>query len=280
MTTTHPESPTNRLPVKGSLTLAYAGGLAVGLLMIFTSVIGLAYQRVIYPSNALRTAFVASDGYSLVVGLPVLLGSMWLARRGRLIGLLSWPAAFFYVLYVYIPYVLGVPFNLLFLPHLLLVVLSAYTLIGLLAAIDGEAVRQRLDGFVPVRIAAGIFIVLGIFILFRQMVLIIGAMAGGEPVGMLERATFVADFAVLPMLIAAGVLLWRRAPLGYAAGPGLLLGYGLLALSLVPFFVVQSRISGRPIDSSGVVVVVVMAALCLGPFAFFVRAAEGKSPPP
>ena len=280
MTTTHPESPTNRLPVKGSLTLAYAGGLAVGLLMIFTSVIGLAYQRVVYPSNALRTAFVASDGYSLVVGLPVLLGSMWLARRGRLIGLLSWPAAFFYVLYVYIPYVLGVPFNLLFLPHLLLVVLSAYTLIGLLAAIDGEAVRQRLDGFVPVRIAAGIFIVLGIFILFRQMVLIIGAMAGGEPVGMLERATFVADFAVLPMLIAAGVLLWRRAPLGYAAGPGLLLGYGLLALSLVPFLVVQSRISGRPIDSSGVVVVVVMAALCLGPFAFFVRAAEGKSPPP
>jgi hypothetical protein len=150
-------------------------------------------------------------------------------------------------LYVYIPYILGVPFNLLFLPHLLLVVLSAYTLIGLLAAIDGEAVRQRLGGFVPVRIAAGIFIALGIFILLRQTVLIIGAVAGGEPVGMLERATFVADFAVLPMLIAAGVLLWRRAPLGYAAGPGLLLGYGLLALSLVPFFVVQSR-HLRPAD--------------------------------
>ena len=109
---------------------------------------------------------------------------------------------------------------------------------------------------------------------------LVGAMAGGEPVGMLERATYVADFAVLPMLLAAGVLMWRRAPLGYAAGPGLLLGYGLLALSLVPFFVVQSRISGQPIDSSGVVVVVVMAALCLVPFAFFVRAAEGKSPPP
>ena len=280
MTTTHPEPPPSRLPVKGSLTLAYAGGLAMGLLMTFTSVIGLAYQRVMYPSNALRTAFVASDGFSLVVGLPVLLGSMWLARRGRLIGLLCWPAACFYVLYVYIPYIIGVPFNVLFLPHLLLVVLSAYTLIGLLATIDGEAVRQRLHGFVPVRIAAGIFVALGIFILLRQTVLIIGAMAGGEPVGMLERATFVADFAVLPMLLAAGVLLWRRAPLGYAAGPGLLLGNGLLALSLVPFFVVQSRISGQPIDSSGVVVVVVMAALCLVPFAFFVRAAEGKSPPP
>ena len=62
--------------------LACAGGLAVGLLMSFTSVIGPAYQRVIYPSYALRTAFVASDGFSLVVGLPILLGSMWLARRG------------------------------------------------------------------------------------------------------------------------------------------------------------------------------------------------------
>jgi len=110
-------------------------------------VIGLAYQRVVYPSNALRTAFVASDGVSLVVGLPVLLGLMWLARRGRLIGLLCWPAACFYVLYVYIPYIIAVPFNMLFLPHLLLVVLSAYMLIGLLAA--------------------GIFVALGIFILFR-----------------------------------------------------------------------------------------------------------------
>ena len=61
---------------------ASAGGLAVGLLMSFTSVIGPAYQRVIYPSYAVRTAFVASDGFSPVVGLPVLLGSMWLVRRG------------------------------------------------------------------------------------------------------------------------------------------------------------------------------------------------------
>jgi len=160
------------------------------------------------------------------------------------------------------------------------VVLGAYILIGLLATIDGEAVRGRLDGFVPVRIAAGIFVALGLLILFRQTVLIIGAMAGGEPVGMLERTTFVADFAVLPMLLAAGVLLWRRAPLAYAAGPGLLLGYGLLALGLVPFFVVQSRISGQPVDSRGVVVVVGMAALCLVPLAFFLRAAERKSPPP
>src|SRR3989304_10281880 len=114
MTTVHPEPASSRLPVKGSLTLAYAGGVAVGMLMTFTSVIGLAYQRVIYPSNALRTAFVASDGFSLVVGLPVLLGSMWLARRGRLIGLLCWLAACFYVLYVYIPYIIGVPFNVLF----------------------------------------------------------------------------------------------------------------------------------------------------------------------
>jgi hypothetical protein len=281
MTSAGSATPSERLPVRGSLTLAYAGGLAITLLIIFASAIGLAYQRVIYPSNVLRTAFVPSDGFSLIIGLPVLLGSMWLTRRGRLLGLLGWPAACFYVLYVYIPYIIGVPFNVLFLPHLLLVVIGAYSLIGLLAAIDGEAVRQRLVGFVPVKVAAGILVGLGVFTLFRQTLLIIGSMAGGDPVGMLARATFVADFAVLPMLLGAGMLLWRRAPLGYSAGPALLLGFGLLALSLVPFFLVQSSISGQPIDSAGLMVVLGMAGLCLGPFAFFARAAvprRGQAP--
>lgn len=49
--------------------------------------------------------------------------------------------------------------------------------------------------------------------------------------------------AVLVLLVV-GVQPWRCAPLGYAAGPGLLLGYGLLALSVIPFFVAEARAAG------------------------------------
>ena len=267
-------SPSDRLPATRDLTLAYVLSLIVALIMTVASVVGLLYQTVIYPTDELLLSFVPSDAFNLVVGLPILLGSMLLARRGKLIGLLCWPGALFYVLYIYVPYVIGVPFNVLFLPYLVLVTLSAYTLIGLVASIGGEVVRQRLTGFVPARISGGILVGLAILIIVRQVAVIVTALAGQTPVDAVELSSWIADFVVaVPVLLVGGILLWRRDPLGYVAGAGLLLGYGVLALSVIPFFVLQARYTGSPIDVSGVVAVLVMAALCFVPFAFFVRGA-------
>jgi hypothetical protein len=238
------------------------------------SVVGLLYQTVIYPTDELLLSFAPSDALNLVVGLPILLGSLWLARRGNLIGLLCWPGALFYVLYVYVPYVIGVPFNVLFLPYLVLVALSAYTLIGLVASIDGEVVRQRLTGVVPARTSGGILAGLAILIIVRQIAVIVTALTSQTPVDTPELPSWIADFTLaIPLLLVSGILLWRREALGYVAGAGLLLGYGVLALSLIPFFVLQARYTASPVDVTGIVAVLVMAALCFIPFAFFVRGA-------
>jgi hypothetical protein len=74
---------------------------------------------------------VSNDVVNLFIGLPILLGSMWLAWRGKLIGLLFWPGALFFVLYNYLIYVFAMPLNVAFLLHLALVTLSVYTIIGL-----------------------------------------------------------------------------------------------------------------------------------------------------
>ena len=274
MKTSNTGSPSDRLPATRDLTLAYVLSLIVALIMTVASVVGLLYQTVIYPTDELLLSFVPSDAFNLVVGLPILLGSMLLARRGKLIGLLCWPGALFYVLYMYVPYVIGVPFNVLFLPYLVLVTLSVCTLIDLVASIDGEVVRQRLTGFVPARTSGGILVGLAILIIVRQVAVIVTALAGQTPVDAVELSSWIADFVVaVPVLLVGGILLWRRDPLGYVAGAGLLLGYGVLALSVIPFFVLQARYTGSPIDVSGVVAVLVMAALCFVPFAFFVRGA-------
>jgi hypothetical protein len=242
--------------------------------MTVASVVGLLYQTVIYPTDELILSFAPNDALNLVVGLPILLGSMWLARRGKLIGLLCWPGALFYVLYVYVPYVIGVPFNVLFLPYLVLVALSAYTLIGLVASIAGEAVRQRLTGVVLARTSGGILAGLAILIIVRQIAVIVTALTSQTPVDTLELPSRIADFAVaVPALLVSGILLWRRKAIGYVASAGLLLGYGVLALGLIPFMVLQARYTASPIDVAGIVVVLVMAALCFIPFAFFVRGA-------
>jgi hypothetical protein len=262
------------LPVTRHLTLAYVVSFVIAIIMAVVSVAGLLYQTVIYPTRELLLSFAPSDWFNLLVGLPILLSSMWLARRGVLIGLLCWPGALFYVLYMYIPYVIGVPFNLLFLPYLVLVALSAYTLIGLVASIDGQVVRQRLTGAVPARASGGILTGLAILIIVRQIAVIVTALTSQTPVDTAELSSWIADFTLaIPLLLVSGILLWRREALGYVAGAGLLLGYGVLALSLIPFFVLQARYTTSPVDVAGIVAVLVMAALCLVPFAFFVRGA-------
>lgn len=110
---------------------------------------------------------------NLFIGLPILLGSMWSARRGSLMGLLFWPGALFYVTYNSIAYAVAIPLTLPFVVNLALVMLSIWAMYGLLTGMDGAAVQARLKGKVPER-------------------------------------------------FIGGILLWRKQPLGYINGAGLL----------------------------------------------------------
>ena len=96
--------------------------------MAAASVIGLLYGAVVYPADDLFQSFVPNDVVNLLIGLPILLGSMWIARRGELIGRLLWPGTLLSLLHNYTVYVLAMPLNLAFLLHLTLLTLSAYTL--------------------------------------------------------------------------------------------------------------------------------------------------------
>ncbi|MEN8204186.1 MAG: hypothetical protein ABFS28_16430 [Bacteroidota bacterium] len=74
-----------------NLTIYYALSLVVAILMAAASVAGLSYQKTLYPTDELVRAFLPNDVVVLLIGLPILLVSMWLTWRGRLIGLLFWP---------------------------------------------------------------------------------------------------------------------------------------------------------------------------------------------
>jgi hypothetical protein len=92
-------------------------------------------------AGLLLPGLLGQDVFNLLVGLPLLLGSPWLARRGALIGLLF-----------YVP----------------LVTLSAFTTISLVSSIDGEKVWRRLSGAVPARVIGAILVVLGLLTLAQD----------------------------------------------------------------------------------------------------------------
>ncbi|NHZ71487.1 MAG: hypothetical protein GWP17_00140, partial [Aquificales bacterium] len=181
------------LPVTTNLKLVYLFSLLIAMLTGAVSIIGLLVPHGIYPTAELQESFIANDAVNLFIGLPILLGSMWLAWRSKLIGLLFWPGALLYGLYNYIVYLFGMPFNAMFPLYLTIVTLSIYTTIGLVANIDGEVVKQRLNGRVPERLAAGVLIGLGILFLLRSIGVITSALVEQTPIARTEQALLVAD---------------------------------------------------------------------------------------
>jgi hypothetical protein len=259
------------LPVTRDLTLAYLCSLVIALLMTVASLAGLLYPHRLYPTPELQEALLTTDVVNLVVGLPVLLGSMALARRGQLLGLLCWPGALFYVLYHYVVYTFALPLNVSFLLSLLLLGLSAYTTIGLVATIDGNAARRRLAGTVPVRLGAGALVGLGIAFALLVLGTLAGALVEGTSLAESELALHVSDFLISQAWILGGLLLWKRAALGFATGVGLLFQAAMLFLGLLVYFVLQPFLTTLPFPLIDFAVVLAMGLVVFIPFGLFLR---------
>lgn len=261
----------NQLPIRQGLGPVFAFSLAVALLVAVGSVAGLAVQDAIYPTDDLKRTFVANDVVNLLIGVPVLLGSMWLARRGKLIGLLLWPGALFFVIYNAIAYVFALPLGWAFVLNLALLAVAIHTLAGLVAIIDGMQVKGRLAGAVPERLAGGVLMGLGVLFLLRELSVFIGAITGGDTLPRTEMAVLVADALIMPAWMIGGVLLWQRRDLGYVTGIGLLFQGSMLFAGLIIFLLLQPVLTGAAFGLADVVVVFVMGLVCFFPFALFVR---------
>jgi hypothetical protein len=259
------------LPIKCNFALIYVLSSFIAILMVLVSVIGLLYRDAIYPTKGLFQSFVPNDVVNLFIGVPILLGSMWLTGRGKLIGLLCWPGALLFVLYNYIAYVFAMPLNAVFLLHLTLITLSVYTAIGLVTSIDGEAVQQRLADSVPKRVAGGILTGLGILFFLRVIGVTVNAFVNQTPIAETELAVQIADFLVTPTWIIGGILLWRRKALGYVTGLGLLFQASMLFIGLIVFLLLQPFLTAAPFVLTDVIVISIMGLVCFIPFVLFVR---------
>ena len=266
----------NSLPIKHNLKLIYILSFIIAILMAVASVAGILFRTIIYPTDELLGTFVSNDVVNLVIGLPITLGSMWLARRGKLIGLLFWSGALFFVLYNYLIYVLAMPFNLAFLLHLTLVTLSVYTIIGLVASINGQSLQLRLAGAVHERIAGGVLIGMGLLFLLQVVGVMVSALANTTPITGPELSLHTSDFLISPALVIGGVLLWRRKEFGYVSGLGLLFQASMLFIGLIIFVIIQPFLTSTPFVLADVVVIFIMGLICFIPFILFVRGVVTK----
>ncbi len=259
------------LPLKHSLAREYGMSVAIAVLMFLASIAGIVYPDVFYPIEESSVAFVATDVTNLAMGLPILLVSMWLIRRGRLVGLLCWPGALLYVLYIYTGY-LSLPIRFLLVPHILLAVLSAYSLIAVYIKIDSDAVRQRIHEAVPGKTTGYILAIIGVLVIAYQGVNIATHIVNKTSPEAAELVQWIDDLLFgCPALLGGGYLLLRRKALGYAAGAGLLLMCGMLFVGVIPAMVFQALTDNEPVDLIGILVVLITSLICFIPFVLYMR---------
>lgn len=185
-----------RLSPAITLSLVIAG-LTTGL-----SLAGLLFPMSMYPTDDLRQSFIANDVVNLVIGLPVLLGTLWLARRGQLPGLLGLPGALFYVTYNAIAYAAAMPLTWPFFIHLGLSILSAVAIFLLISNLDWAMVQARLQGRVAERFGAGVLMGFGVLFFLRSV-----AEFFDGATGMADFGVLVADGLTTPCWVLGGLYL-------------------------------------------------------------------------
>jgi len=252
-------------------SLTYPLSIIIVVLMTAMSLAGILFQFAVYPTDELRRSFVSNDVVNLFIGLPILLGSMALARKGKLIGLLFWPGALLYITYNYIAYTIAMPFTLQFATYLTLVVLSSFSVFRLVSGIDATVIQQRLTDAVQEKFTGGVLVGFGVLFFLMRISVIVQAFSGKGSQVTPQVAVAVADVLTMPLWVIGGILLWRKKGLGYISGAGLLFQASMLFVGLLVFFILQPFLTETPFPLNDFIVIFVMGLVCFIPFGLFVR---------
>jgi hypothetical protein len=260
-------------PLPPTMKAARVLSVVLALILAATSAAGL-FARGLYQDAEPVTAMLRGyDLVALVLAVPLLVVVLLPSRRRSPRARLLWVAVLAYVVYDYAFYVFGTTFNDLFLLHVAVFSLAAFALPLALSSIDVRRIAQRFHERTPARTVGTVLIVLGTALGAMWVVGSLGFTVTGtvpeEPSHLVLPTAFThlgwaLDLSLLvPAYVLAGILLWRRAPWGFALSTMLLASsvlHQMAYLTALPFQV-DARIAGASaFDPAEVPIVVAFVA--------------------
>jgi hypothetical protein len=192
-----------------------------------------------YDTTLMAMGFKAGDAVTLILGIPALIFSLLRYRRGSVKGGLLLAGTLAYFLYNYASIALGAAYNHLFLVYVVLMSASLFGLILMLMSFDLATLTAHFSDRLTHRNIGIYEIVSGIVLLLIWPVLsIIPALVEGKAPPEVWSYTTIITYAidmgiVAPALIAAGVMLLHRNPLGYLLSSILLVFTVMLGTNLL-----------------------------------------------
>jgi hypothetical protein len=176
----------------------------------------------IYQNDSVSVAAqgIAQDVVTLVLGIPMLLISLVLARKGLLRGRLLLTGTIAYFLYAYISYSFLSMYNSLFLVYVMLMSASLFAFILCITSFDMEALKNSFGHKLPIKFIGGF----QLFIAFMLFMMWMGRIApsltdGSIPIGLEHYNTLVIQALdlgiIIPVAALSGIMIIRKKPLGY-----------------------------------------------------------------
>lgn len=163
---------------------------------------------------------IASDFVTLVLGIPLLLISLYFANKNSYRARLLLTGTLGFFLYTYMSYTFLWMYNKFFIVYVALMTLNLYAFILSMMSFDLENISSHFKKELPVKILSGF----QFFVAFAIGMLWLGRIApsissGAVPVGLEHYTTLVIQGMdlgiVVPTAVLSGVLLIKRKPFGY-----------------------------------------------------------------
>jgi len=222
----------------------------------------------------------ANDLVTLVVGLPLLAVSVFLARRGLLRGRLLLTGTLGFFLYTYMSMCFGAAYNRLFLVYVALFSLSLHAFILSMMSFDLATLPAHFSEKLPRRGIAGMLIFTAAFLALAWLGRIAATFSPGA-VPVLENTTSMfiqaMDLAlIMPLCVLAAVLLVRRSPWGYLLASVGVLKFVTMGLAVSLMGVNQARV-GAPVSAIELVVFPIITLLNLALAVLLLRSVKERS---
>ncbi|MFN8496669.1 MAG: hypothetical protein U0641_02350 [Anaerolineae bacterium] len=192
------------------------------------------------------------DAINLILALPLFAAAIYLDTRKSLRGRLLLSGLLFYFTYQYLQYATMLAFNPLFLVYVAIFALSAVTFFIVLASIDVARLPSQISARFPRRLFIGYTFVMGAALILMWLGRIIPYTLAGrfpdELAGMTTLVTQALDLGmVVPLMLATGILLWRRNAWGYFLA-AVSLTFGFIMSVTIPAWIVVPLVQDGSIN--------------------------------
>lgn len=255
-----------------AITICYWLSGVIAVLLFIATLGGLFLPGLYRDVSYMAVQAQGQDLVSLVIGLPLLVISLFYTMHGSERAHLVWLGTLTYILYTYLTYAFSAVFNEFFLLYIALVALPFFALVTALLHLDVRQLSLRFSEKTPVKTVSIYLLAVAFLVFLGWMKQIIPALVTGQLPESIALArtpsnpVFVLDLALLlPAFCLAAIWLWRQQPWGYVlCGMFLVKALTLtLAINSMSWFMYQSHQQGLDLVSVTIWIVLAVTSLVL-----------------